>query len=554
MARDQGGKAMDHVVRERGMSRRRFLRALAVGGAAVGAGAASPGALFRTRPVSAAGVATDTLIVGQDTRIQTFDPQIVYDNTVRIARGIYEPLVGLEGSTPKIVPKLATSWSATPDIKQWTLKLRPGVKFHDGTPFDSEAVKVTMERLIKINRGFAYAFKGLVASVDTPDPLTARFTLSSPDASFISKLAAISGNLIVSPKAVRERASCDDLAQGWLKEHGAGTGPYMLRGYDKGAQQVILAQFPGYWGGWSGQHVKRVIFRIVPEASTQRLMVERGEADIVTVVSPDLIDALAKEPGIAISENPTMRIFYIAMHCQREPLKDVKIRQALSYAFDYEGAKQAIFNGKLAPLNGPLPDNDPAHLSPSDKPYRYDLQKARQLLSESSRPNGGFTLSLSLFQGDPTFRKAAEILQARLKELNIDVNIQELASSVLLDKAGKPDTAPDLLPVRNYPDYADSSALISGTFGKDAWGTAGWNFSFYANDHVEQLLTQANQITNQLRRNQLFKDAQRTIVQEAAAIFIGTLINRVAMRSNVHGFLYNPLLGNTFDLYQITKS
>ena len=544
---------MDSVRREGRISRRRFLRTLAAGGAAVGAGAAGPG-LFWTRPGSAAGVATDTLIVGQDTAVQTFDPQIVYDNTVRITRGIYEPLVGLEGGTPKIVPKLATSWSATPDVKQWTLKLRPGVTFHDGTPLDSEAVKVTMERLIKINRGFAYAFKGLVAGVDTPDPLTARITLSSPDASFVAKLAAISGNLIVSPKAVREHATGDDLAQGWLKEHGAGTGPYVLEGYDKGAQQVVLAQFPGYWGGWSGPHVKRIIFRIVPEASTQRLMVERGEADIVTVVSPDLIDALAKEPGIAISESPTMRIFYIAMHCQREPLKDVKIRQALSYAFDYEGAKQAIFNGKLAPLNGPLPDNDPAHLSPADKPYRYDLAKAKQLLSESSRPNGGFTLSLSLFQGDPTFRKAAEILQARLKELNIGVNIQELASSVLLDKAGKPDTAPDLLPVRNYPDYADSSALISGTFGKDAWGTAGWNFSFYANDHVEQLLTQANQITSQPRRIQLFRDAQRTIVQEAAAIFVGTLINRVAMRSNVHGFQYNPLLGNTFDLYQIAKS
>jgi peptide/nickel transport system substrate-binding protein len=378
--------------------------------------------------------------------------------------------------------------------------------------------------------------------------------LNSPDASFMAKLAAISGNLIVSPKAVRDHASGGDLAQGWLKEHTAGTGPYMLESYDKGAQQVILTQFGGYWGGWSGQHVKRIIFKIVPEASTQRLMVERGEGDIATIVAPDLIDALAKEPGITINESPTMRIFYIAMNCQRDPLKDVKVRQALSYAFDYEGAKQAIFNGKLAPLNGPLPDNDPAHLSPADKPYRFDMQKAKQLLGESSHPNGGFSLSLFLFQGDPTFRKAAEILQAHLKDLNISVNIQELASSVLLEKAGKPDTAPDLLPVRNYPDYADPSAMISATFGKDAWGTAGWNFSFYANDRVEQLLKQANQITDQPRRLQLFREGERIIVQEAAVIFIGTLINRVAMRSNVRDFLYNPLLGNTFDLYRISKS
>ncbi len=536
------------------VSRRRFLRGLAAGGAVLGAGAAGLADVFRTAPAAAAGAPADTLIVAQDTAVQTFDPQIVYDNTVRITRGIYEPLVGLQGSTPRIVPKLVTSWSSSPDIKQWTLKLRSGVKFHDGTPFDSDAVKVTMERLIKINRGFAYAFKPLVASVETPDAQTVRVNLNAPDASFIAKLAAISGNLVVSPKAVREHAAGDDLAQGWLKEHAVGTGPYMLASYDKGAQQVVLTQFAGYWGGWAGPHVRRIIFKIVPEASTQRLMVERGEADIVTIVAPDLIDALAKEPGITISESPTMRIFYIAMHCQREPLKDVKIRQAISYAFDYEGAKQAIFNGKLAPLNGPLPDNDPAHLAPADKPYRFDMQKAKQLLGESSRPNGGFTLSLFLFQGDPTFRKAAEILQAHLKELNIGVSIQELSSSVLLEKAGKPETAPDLLPVRNYPDYADPSAMISATFGKDAWGTAGWNFSFYANDRVEQLLKQANETTNQPQRLRMFRDAQRIIVQEAAAVFIGTLINRVAMRSTVKGFLYNPLLGNTFDLYRIYKS
>lgn len=134
------------------------------------------------------------------------------------------------------------------------------------------------------------------------------------------------------------------------------------------------------------------------------------------------------------------------------------------------------------------------------------------------------------------------------------MNIQEFASSVLLDRAGKPETAPDLLPVGNYPDYADSSAMILGTFGKDSWGTVGWNFSFYANDRVEQLLKTANQITGQARRLQLFREAQQTIRAEAAAIFIGTLINRVPMRANVQGFTYNPLLGNTFDLYAVSKT
>jgi len=452
------------------------------------------------------------------------------------------------------VPKLATSWQGAPDARAWTFKLRPGVKFHDGTPFTSEAPKLAMERLLKINRGMAYAFTGDVARVDTPDPMTVKFTLTGPDAAFPAKLAAIAGCVMVSPAAVKAHAQGDDLAQGWLRDHEAGTGPFALDSFDKGAGRVSVSAVPGYWGGWSGEHVKRMIFTVAPEASTERLMLEKGDADVLTVVAPDAIEALSRESGIKILRFPTMRIFYIAMNTQREPLKDVKIRQALSYAFDYQSAKDLIFNGRLLPLYGPLPNNDPAHLSASDKPYHLNLQKAKQLLSESSHPNGGFTLSLFLFQGDPVFRKAAEILQAQIKPLNISVNIQELASSVVLDKAGKLDTAPDLLPVRNYPDYADSSAMIFATFGKDAWGAAGWNFSYYANDKVEALMKQANESTDQAKRLQMFREAQLQIVADAPVIFIGTLVQQIAVRSNVQGYLYNPLLANTFDPYLIHKS
>jgi peptide/nickel transport system substrate-binding protein len=533
------------------LTRRTLLRA-GIGAAAAGA-TGLPNAVG-VRRAEAAAAGPDTLIVAQDTSLQTMDPQVVYDNTVRITRGIYESLVTLKGGTAQVVPKLAASWQSSPDAKHWTFKLRPNVKFHDGTPLTSEAVKTTVERLIKINRGMGYAYKGTVETIDTPDPLTVRFNLTSPDASFLAKTAAVSGALIVSPSAVSGHASGTDMGQGWLAANEAGTGPYRLASYDKGAGQVVLSAFPEYWGGWSGNHVKNVIFKITPEASTQRLMLERGDADILTVVAPDIIDALAKENGIKVMSFPTQRIFYIAMHCQRAPLNDVKIRQALSYAFDYEGAKSLIFNGNLAPLYGPLPQSDPSHLSASDKPYKFDMAKSKQLLSESSHPNGGFSLSLFLFQGDPTFQKAAEILQNQLKTLNITVNIQSMTSSVLLEKAGKPETAPDLLPVRNYPDYADPSAMLDATFGRDGWGTAGWNFSFYANDKVEAMMKEANQITTQARRIALFRDAQKIVVQEAAAIFIGTLINRVPMRANVQGYSYNPWLGNTFDIYGISKS
>ena len=537
-----------------GVSRRTFLKTVGLGAAALGAGAAGIDELLRAKRAAAAAAGPDTLVVAQDTSVQTLDPNIVYDNTVRITRGIYEGLVTLRGNTAQIVPQLATSWQSSADAKVWTFKLRSGVTFHDGTAFTSQAVKNTVERLIKINRGMGYAYHGVVDSIDTPDPMTVRFNLTGPDAAFAAKLAAVSGALMVSPAAVTAHASGTDLAQGWLASNEAGTGPYTLQSYDKGAGQVVLAAYPKYWGGWAGKHVKQVIFKITPEASTQRLMLEQQDADVLTIVAPDLIDALAKESGIKVASFSTQRIFYVAMHCQREPLKDAKIRQAIAYAFDYDGAKQLIFNGNLEPLYGPLPQSDPSHLAAGDFPYSFNIAKAKQLLSESSHPNGGFKLSLFLFQGDPTYEKAGQILQAQLKQLNIDIDVQTMTSSVLLDKAGKPETAPDLLPIRNYPDYADPSAMLDATFGRDGWGTAGWNFSFYTNNQVESLMKQANQITNQDQRNALFRQAQKIVVNEAGAVFIGTLINRVPMRANVQGYSYNPYLGNTFDVYGISKS
>src|SRR5579864_2513929 len=266
-----------------GLTRRTFLKTAGLGAAAVGAGGAAIRDLLRAERASAAAAGPDTLVVAQDISIQTFDPQIVYDNTVRLTRGMYESLVTLRGGTAQVVPRLATSWQSTPDAKHWTFKLRSGVKFHDGTPFTSAAVKSTVERLIKINRGMGYAYKGTVDTIDTPDPLTVRFNLTGPDAAFLSKLAAVSGALVVSPTAISGHTSGTDMGQGWFAANEAGTGPYRLAAYDKGAGQVVLSAFPDYWGGWQGNHVKTVIFKITPEASTQRLMLERQDADILKI-------------------------------------------------------------------------------------------------------------------------------------------------------------------------------------------------------------------------------------------------------------------------------
>ncbi len=500
----------------------------------------------------AAGDEAQTLYIATDLDVTGLDPAVIYDLNSRIVFLLYEGLVTLKDDTTEIVPDLAESWEIAEDGLTYTFRLREGVTFHDGAPLNAEAVKKSLDRFIEIGQTTAYLFKGVLDEIVVDDEMTVSFKLTQPFTPFLSLIASHAGPLIISPTALDEQAG-NDLAQSYLFDHAAGTGPYKLESWDPGQQTLSLVRNEDYWRGWEGNHIDRVVFRYVVETSTRKLMLEQGEVDIALGLNPDEIQSLEGVPGIRIDVAPTMRIFDVNMNNQDGPLSDVRVRQAISYAMDYDGIREFVFNGKLDPLCGPLPSNDPNAMPCEEFPYTLDMDKARELLAEAGYPDGGFELEAIVMEGDFAFRRTAEILQAQLAELNITVNLTELAWAAMWERISALETTADLVPLRNYPDYADSFAMLGSMFSSSAWGANGYNIAYYSNPEFDRLAEEVNLTTDEAARAEMFEQMVKLVVDEAATIYVGTYVNQVAMRDNVKGYLFNPIytpIINVYDMYK----
>jgi len=510
-----------------------------------------------TEPVTAptqepAPVVDQTLRVALDVDVASLDPAVVFNLTMRITYLLYEGLVTLKPGTTEIVPGLATSWDISADGMTYTFHLREGVKFHDGTPLTAQAVKKSFDRFIEIGQTVAWLFKDSLAATNVIDDLTIEFKLSRPYAPFLALLTSVAGCLIISPTALDAHWG-DDMAKGWLFDHEAGTGPYKLESWDPGQQTITLVKFDDYWKGWEGKHIEKIVGRYVVETSTRKLMLEKGEVDMAYDLNPDETKSLEGVEGVTVVEEPTQRIFVVFLNNQKGPLKDVKVRQAMAYALDYDGIRDHVYNGKLAPLCGPLPPSDPNSLPCDRVPYKLDVEKAKQLLAEAGYPDGGFTLEATVMEGDFAFKKTAEILQAQLAELKIKVNITELAWTAEWEQIGSLETAPDLIPLRNYPDFADSSSLMGNQYASAAWGNLGWNLSYYKNDRFDELMKQVTETTDPVKRHAMFEEMGQLAVDDMANIFVGTLINQVSQRTSVKGYKMNPVYIPILNAYEMFK-
>ncbi|RPJ20254.1 MAG: ABC transporter substrate-binding protein, partial [Planctomycetaceae bacterium] len=461
---------------------------------------------------------SQVLMVAVDLDHAGLDPAVIYDITMRNIALMYEGLVTLKSGTTEIIPALAEKWDISEDGLTYTFHLRQDVKFHDGTSLTAEGVKKSFDRFMEIGKTTAWLFKDVLSEVKVVDDQTVEMTLSKPYAPFLSLLTSVAGPMVVSPTVLDEHWG-DDLAQGWLFDHAIGTGPYMLESWDPGQQTLTLVKYEEYWKGWDGEHIDKIVLRYIVETSTRKLMLEKGEVDIAFGLNPDETKSLEGVAGVTVYEKPAMRTFQVFLNNQKGPLQDKKVRQALAYAMDYKAVQDNVYNGKLAPLCGALPPTDPYSLSCEEFPYELDMEKAKALLAESSYPDGGFTLEALIMEGDFAFRKTAEILQAQLTELNITLNMTELAWATMWEQIGALETAPDVAPLRNYPDFADPSSLFASQYASGAWGANGWNLSYYKNERLDDLLGAVTETTDEQERVAMFEEMGRIVVDDVPNLF-----------------------------------
>lgn len=467
----------------------------------------------------------------QDEPMVFWDPSDSFSNEIVAMNNMYETLVRYDPQADRVEPVLATSWQVSPDGRTWTFTLREGVRFHTGKPLTADAVKRSIERTIARGKGAAYIWAP-VERIEAPDARTVVFHLKYPAP---LDLIAASGYAahIFDPDAADEA---------WFNQgQAAGTGPYRPESWKKG-EQLVLTRFEDYWGGWDDPRTfDKVVFRVVPEAATRRQLLEQGEVDVTSGLPPEMVEALKGHPDLDVVVTPSFQNLLALLNTRKPPLDDVRVRQALAYAFPYEQVVQGVMRGYARAARGPVPYGMWGHGEDLSHPTQ-DLQRARELLAQAGHPEGGFTLVLTHAAGDDVERQAAELFQAALAQLGIRLEIRAMPWEQQWDLAKSPDPArrQDIFMMYWWPDIASPESWLRSMFHSET--EIMFNLAYYSNPQVDALIDEAATLagTDRARAAQRYVEAQRLILQDAPAIFVFDQQYVRVKRKTLGGYRDNP--------------
>ena len=482
-----------------------------------------------------------TLVVGLVAEPVNLDPPQVTDlNSNRVGRRIVETLVTFPEESTQIVPGLAESWTISKDGLQYTFKLRRGITFHDGTPLNAEAVKFSIERQINPNHPayklgkypFANFFFGNVKAVEVLSEERVAFLLNEARASFIAVLAQGAAS-IVSPTAVMK----------WGPDyptHPVGTGPFRFASWDRG-QRVILEKNPTYWK--YPVKVERVIYRPIVEDQARLTELLTGTLDVIVGVPADFVSQLEQNAKITLLKQVGAHVWYLGMNNQKKPFDDKRVRQALNYAVNKDAIVKDVLKGTGAASRGPvLPGTWGA--DPALKAYPYDPERAKKLLAEAGYPSG-FSTTLWVPESGSGMQAPvamSTVMQSNLKAVGVNVSLQTMEWGAYLAKLRTKEQ--ELFALSWMAGTEDPDMVMYPLLHSSQWTPVGPNRALYKNARFDTLLQQARLTTDQAKRAQLYREAQRVLVDDAPWVFVDHEIQIAALSKRVQGFKLHP----SFDL------
>lgn len=461
----------------------------------------------------------DTIVLGTTDKITTLDPANSYDYwTWLVFWQTTEALVGFKPGTTEIVPLLATSWTVSADGKVYTFKLRRGVKFTDGAPFNAQAVKFSFDRALKLKgpEGAVGLIEN-IKSVDAVDANTVRFTLKGADATTLSRLSEGLGiSEIVSPKTT----PANTFAKGFNQY--AGTGPYRLVQYTPG-QRTVYEAYPGYWG--PKPKSRRVITIFYADSAALAAAVESGQVDLgYRSFSPEDIKRLSGSQRLQVvksSSFPSVR--YIVFNPTAKPFDNVKVRRAISYAVNRDRIVSDVFAGLNQPLYSMVPPGMWSHIGTFPK---RDLNRARSLLSEagySASNKLAITLWYTPSHYGTTESDAAAVLKSSIEEtglVSVEVKSSEWGDYTKSFGAGQF----GMFLLGWFPDFVDPDNFLApwltenpeslGTYLNKA--TSSVDKQYYTD--FQKILGDAKKTADQNRRSVFYKQAQQKLADSAILV------------------------------------
>jgi len=528
------------------INRRNFLRL--AGGMAAGAALAS---CQKTEPEKKAAPVAEkpkvggTLIYGMESESDILDPHSTGGwITARVTFQMFEGLAAedlrrADVAYPPIVPGLATEWQVSDGGKTYVFKLRKGVKFHDDTPFDAEAVKFNYDRMMKKDapqfyqraRSYCNYIVQYLASTDVVDSQTVKFTFKEPFAEWLPVgLQSMGQGLIISPTALKKYGN-----QG-IAEHPVGTGPFKFVERIRN-EKIILERNNDYWG--PKPYLDKIVYRPFPDAAARLNALLAGECDMILCPPPDSVQDL-KNKGYTVSQSNAPHVWYFWLNMKDRIVGKLKVRQAIQMAVDREKMAKDLLKGTAKAAGGIIPPGCSSY-DPAYNPYPYDSQKAKQLLAEAGYPNGFETILMTSVDGSGQMIPVpmAEWIQRDLAAVGIKVKLETYEWITYLSKMFQ-----SLKP--GYGGYQLSWGMTTNYWidvvsNSKRQPPDGVNIGNYANPKVDKLLLEAQREMDETKRIGLYRQIQKVLMEEDAAFWpIVNDLNTIILAKKVKGFINPP--------------
>jgi len=453
---------------------------------------------------------------------------------VNVATSIFEGLVERTGDM-KLQAGLAESWEYKDD-KTLQFKLRKGVTFHNGEPFNAEAVKFTFDRLLGEagKKGPQYANYTSISSVEVVDDSTVTFKLKESDPVLLTKLASY-GAVIIPPKYYQEKG--DE----FFNNNPVGTGPFKMESYEKD-KKTVLVKNDKYWKQGLPK-LDKVTFRIIPESATRLAELQTGAIDIMKRVEVSQAASLKGKPDISLLTVDAPTVHSIRFDVSKKPMDNPKVREAIAIGMDMDLIIETVLGGYGKRVNSFQSEMSFGY----DKslPLRkYDPEKAKQLLKEAGVKEGT-ELDFYIPGSNATFKEVAQAVQLQLQQIGLKIKLNPVEASTLIN---------DLMPNAK-----------AGHMYYQGWG--GWTLDFdnsaylmyhkgerynptFHDEKVEELLAAERSTNDQKKREAVFKDLNRRLYELTPDVAVYQGVNLWGANKRVQGF--KPPVDDRLDLTQIT--
>ena len=483
-----------------------------------------------------------TFIFGRGGDSVGLDPALEEDGeSFKVCDNIYDTLVQYKDGRTDLEPGLAEKWDSSEDGLTWTFYLRRGVKFHDGTPFNADAVLFSLNRqhdkthpFHNVSGSYVYwVATGLAEIVDkitAIDDFTVQITLKTAYAPFIYTIA-ITPFAIVSPTAVKKWGDA-------YFNNPVGTGPFKFSRWDK-KDKIVLVANDDYWGG--RPNLDRVIFRSIPDNAIRLIELQQGGLHAMEFPNPDDLQQIEKDENLQLLTQPGINIGYLAMNFDKPPLENQKVRLAINHAINKTAIIEYLYQGLGMPAKNPIP---PSLWSYDDtiQDYEYNPELAKKLLEEAGFPNGFETTLWALPVPRPYIpdgRALAEVIQSDLRKVGIQTKIVTYDWGTYLEKTKNGEH--DMAMLGWSADLGDPDNFFYFLLSKSSAEKPAGNIAFYRSDEMQNVLEKARATSDKDERDALYKEAQRIFHEDVPWVPLAHAKQVLVINKRVKNLKLQPL-------------